>query len=480
MAQRYQSRFRLALVMLGGLFLLLNGLTVTLLILTRSRSGAAEPLLLALFLLVCSIGLPIVALLTRRLLRPSRQLIAAAERAPVAKRALVAGRDETEFVLETFQNVVAQLQSQSRQLENLRAAASARADSAEKFSERIVASVPSGLIAFGAEGRARMVNQAAGELIGRGDHPAGENQLVRELLSRAPELAEMVEHCLRTGELRRREEFSLKSSDGNLPRKIGATVAPIDFAREDRGALCLLTDLTEVIELREAVALKKNLENLGEMSAGLAHELKNSLAALHGYAQLLQQLSAGDESRRTAAGAMLQEVRNLSEMVTSFLNFARPQPLNLEIVALRELLDECATELRELFRARGVELVLTGEWPTVSVDERMLRQALLNVLRNAAEAIDEGQSARRVTAVGSLQQDARGKNWSVIEVADTGDGIPPEDLSRIFIPFFTTKSKGYGVGLALAHRVITEHGGSISAANAEIGGARLTIKLPLE
>src|SRR5205814_3809429 len=121
-------------------------------------------------------------------------------------------------------------------------------------------------------------------------------------------------------------------------KRLGATVAPIDPASESgsRGALCLITDITEVTRLREQVALKRNLESLGEMSAGLAHEFKNAIAALHGYAQFLQSV-VHDERGRTAASALLQEVRNLSEMVTAFLNFARPQPLQLEDISLDEL-----------------------------------------------------------------------------------------------------------------------------------------------
>ncbi|MEJ7709922.1 MAG: histidine kinase dimerization/phospho-acceptor domain-containing protein [Pyrinomonadaceae bacterium] len=166
----------------------------------------------------------------------------------------------------------------------------------------------------------------------------------------------------------------------------------------------MLTDLTEVIELREALALKKNLESLGEMSAGLAHELKNSLAALHGYAQLLQTPLLSAKENQTAATALLQEVRSLSEMVTAFLNFASPRPLNLSPTWLREVVDDCAEDLTPLIKDKRVELSITGDFPAVSVDDRMLRQALINLLRNAAEAIDAEQPERRVVVKGSLSK----------------------------------------------------------------------------
>jgi signal transduction histidine kinase len=108
----------------------------------------------------------------------------------------------------------------------------------------------------------------------------------------------------------------------------------------------------------------------------------------------------------------------------------------------------------------------------------MLRQTLLNLLRNAAEAIPDDARARRVTVNCSRERDTQGHEWARIEVADTGAGINAEDLQRVFIPFFTTKSKGHGVGLALAHRVATDHGGTLSASNSREGGAVFTLRLP--
>jgi len=113
----------------------------------------------------------------------------------------------------------------------------------------------------------------------------------------------------------------------------------------------------------------------------------------------------------------------------------------------------------------------------IQADTRMLRQALLNLLRNAAEAIPNEKSDRRVTIRTSIENE-RGKQWATIAIQDTGDGIAAADLQKIFIPFFTTKTQGHGIGLALAHRVISEHGGTLTVANAPEGGAISTIRLP--
>ena len=421
--------------MLTGLFLLAVLFAVLLYAVTPDTSASHGPILFASFIAILIGSMLGILFLLRWLLRPYQQLVGEAQRATVSKQ-VHKSQDEAEFVLETFQSVVAQLQEQR--------------NSAEKFSEHIVASLPSGLIAFDAAGHSITINTPGRTLLQVDGQALGESY--QQLFGNHEELAQMVGDCLQKGTLYRRTEIETVNADGRL-RRFGATIAPIELPPErgPRGALCLLTDITEVTELREQVALKNNLESLGEMSAGLAHEFKNAIATLQGYAQLLQN------------SELLNEVRNLSSMVTAFLDFARPQPLHLEEVSLAEVIAECASELEPLFQELRVELVVDAKEPaTVRADERMLRLALLNLMRNGAEAIPEGKTERRVYVR---------VNGAVIEVQDTGTGIPLTDLQKIFIPFFTTKAKGHGVGLALTHRIITQHGGTLTAANSPEGGA---------
>jgi signal transduction histidine kinase len=475
-----RNRYQFGLTLLTGFFLLATLIAVLLYSVTPATPSARGPLLLTTFVAILLGTLVCILFFLRWVFRPYRQLVGEAEKATVESKA-PKSRDEGEFVLETFQSVVAQLQEQRKALEQLSKQASKRADSAERFSERIVASVPSALIAFDGAGQSMVINSPGRALLGTEGEGLG--QPVKVLLSNIPQLAEMVEDCLQSGMLYRREEIE---TDETMPRRLGATVAPIELTsdRGPRGALCLLTDITEVTQLREQVALKKNLESLGEMSAGLAHEFKNAIATLHGYVQLLQSSNLDDEASGTAA-SLLKEVRNLSDMVTSFLNFARPQPLELDEVNLDELISDCAAELAPLFQQLQVELLLNGGQEAaraaivIRADERMLRQALLNLIRNAAEAIPAVRTDRRVEISQSASRGESGKGWAVVEIRDTGEGIPTADLQRIFIPFFTTKATGHGVGLALAHRVITQHGGTLTAANGKDGGAVFSLRLPV-
>ena len=480
---KYRSRFQWGLTMLAGLFLLAALFAILLYALTPETPVLRGPILLAAFIAILLGSLLCMLFLLRWLLRPYNQLIGEAERASTA-RELLKSQDEAEFVLETFQSVVAQLQEQRNALEQLSAEARERAMSAEKFSERIVASLPSGLIAFDANGLSIVINTPGRTLLGVDGRVLGESY--ETLLVNHGELAAMVSDCLKQGTLYRRSEVEARSTVGQL-RRLGATIAPIELPPDrsraaetatvsSRGALCLLTDITEVTELREQVALKNNLESLGEMSAGLAHEFKNAIATLQGYAQLLQNLELNDKAQ-VAAGSLLNEVRNLAAMVTAFLNFARPQPLQLENTDLHGLVADCALELKPLLEELRVDLAVENDRHSalmVHADERMLRSALLNLARNACEAIPPEKAERSVVV-----RTNKDSQFAVIEVRDTGTGIPADQLRKIFIPFFTTKPKGHGVGLALTHRVITEHGGTLTAANAPEGGAVFTIKIPL-
>ena len=450
--------------MMAGLFLLAVLFALLLYVLAPDSPATRGPILLASFLAILIGSLLGILFLLRWLLRPYHQLIGEAQRATVADQ-MLKSQDEAEFVLETFQSVVTQLQEQRKELEQLSVEARERANSAEKFSERIVASLPSGLIAFDGAGLSMAINSPGRTLLEVNGTALGESY--QKLFGAHEQLAEMVGDCLETGTVYRRTEIQTLHADGRM-RRLGATIAPIELPPErgPRGALCLLTDITEVTELREQVALKNNLESLGEMSAGLAHEFKNAIATLQGYAQLLQSLELNDKAQ-VAAESLLNEVRNLSSMVTAFLNFARPQPLQLEEVSVAELIRDCADELEPVFRELQVTLETDAEKSiAIRADERMLRLALLNLMRNAAEAAPGG----RVFVCA---------HEATIEVRDTGKGIPTADLQKIFIPFFTTKAKGHGIGLALAHRIITQHGGTLTAANARDRGAIFTVQLSI-
>jgi signal transduction histidine kinase len=229
----------------------------------------------------------------------------------------------------------------------------------------------------------------------------------------------------------------------------------------------MASDLTEISDLAQQMRLRENLASLGEMSAGIAHEFKNSLATISGYAQMLR--SEGDnETVNTFATKIADETSNLTRVVTDFLNFAKPQEDGSpkETLALRSLIEECARE-----SALQIDLNECPFGLSIQGDATAWRQAFSNLLRNSAEAARDGQPVQvKVTAT------EQGEKLQ-IKLRDNGCGIPPEQLQKIFVPFFTTKSRGTGLGLALVHKIVAQHGGTISVAS-DSAGTEFTITVP--
>jgi signal transduction histidine kinase len=211
------------------------------------------------------------------------------------------------------------------------------------------------------------------------------------------------------------------------------------------------------------------------MSAGIAHEFKNALATISGYAQMIRS-EAGAGDIRDSAERILDQTRSLTHVVTEFLRFAKPLEICYETVGMQALVGRVAEDLRETFPQCVVEC--DGAFLELPGDEALLRQALLNLTRNAAES---GRDAGRppCVVISGTMEELGGRKWQRICVADNGPGIPERDLPKIFLPFYTTKSEGTGLGLAVVQKVALQHGGSIEARNRPEGGAEFLLWLPL-
>jgi two-component system nitrogen regulation sensor histidine kinase GlnL len=414
------------------------------------------------------LGLVLMALLTRWLLRPYQRVVEAARISPVRASA---APSEGEFVVETFRALLEQLQSKERELARLNALERERAEKSERFNERLIASLPSGLVAVDSNGFITSINSHAKTIFdparqdGAGTHYSS-------LFKSAPKLIQLISECLSSGASFRREEVQFKDPAGRM-RHLGLSISPImSSSQKVEGSLCLVTDLTEVIELRERMKLQENLANLGEMAAGLAHEFKNSLATIQGFIQLI-----GQHRNDQAISAALNEVKLLTQLVTDFLNFARPQKLNLARIDLGSLIRASAGEFKNQLEEARIEMIISGSFPTITGDEALLRRAFSNLIRNAIEAIDPESEQRFIEITASVDQ-SHNPNYVQVRVRDTGHGIAPEDLHRIFIPFFTTKSRGHGIGLALVQKILMAHGGDVSA-ESTTSGTTFCCRLPI-
>lgn len=370
----------------------------------------------------------------------------------------------------------------------------ARADESERLSEDIVSGLTSGLMVVTADGSARTVNPAARRLLNLPNAvvtsrvpagtagAAGRADLRRtptyaEVLVSVPPLAAVIEETLRTRQPIMRRVLDLRAHGlRTSAAQLGVTVSPIvNFDGRFQGLICLFTDLSTVVQLEEQLRLRESLAQVGEMTAGIAHEFRNSLATIHGYARLVD-LSALSERDRTCVEGIQQEANALGEVVTNFLHFARPVDVSMEVIDLRTVLERAMDEVRAEVTARGGSLDLTGPGVRVDGDEVLLRQAFGNLCRNAVEACAEHGIVPAIHVEVRVNRDHR---QALITIADNGPGVEPNARERMFQPFFTTKAKGTGLGLALVQKIIVIHNGRITPAHPERGGLRMEVALPL-
>ena len=257
---------------------------------------------------------------------------------------------------------------------------------------------------------------------------------------------------------------------------LGVTVSPIlDDSGSLHGAICLFTDLSAVVELEEQLRLKDSLARLGELTAGLAHEFRNGLATIHGYSRLLAPDRLPEDYQPYLQG-IRQETEALGQVVTNFLNFARPAELTLTPVDMRAIAERAAEEFRHEIEQTGGTIAATGAFATVEGDEVLLRQAFSNLCRNALEACLEAGVVPAIDVRGAVDDAQRVLR---ITVADNGPGLDDGASERIFRPFFTTRAGGTGLGLALVQKIVVTHNGRVSAGPSEAGGAAFQVVLPL-
>jgi signal transduction histidine kinase len=241
------------------------------------------------------------------------------------------------------------------------------------------------------------------------------------------------------------------------------------------GAVCLLSDLTETRQLHEQIRLKEHLAALGSMSAGIAHEFKNSLATISGYAQMLRDGKLADGEREYAE-RIVSETRALTRVVTDFLVVSKPLQLTIAPVSPKDLILHSMEDLKHMDGFQNLTMKVEGEFPPFEGDEVLLRQAFSNLLRNACEAQNNQQGGTIVVRGEPMRQ--TGREFVKILFADSGPGIQPADQEKLFVPFFTTKPSGSGLGLALVQKIIVSHGGMVNLDSTSPAGTTFAVLLP--
>ena len=277
-----------------------------------------------------------------------------------------------------------------------------------------------------------------------------------------------------------RFEVECKGANGNR-LVLGMTVSPLHEQEEPHGLVGVFKDLTQIRDLEEEMRRKEWLANLGEMSAGMAHEIRNPLGALAGAMQMLRKDANGDATDRRLMDIAVREATRLDAIITEFLQYARPPALDLAEHNINKILAETLDLVQHEARKRkGVTIAtsLAGSSVVAQVDQNQMRQVFWNLATNAFDAMPDG--GKLTITTGCRQIDAAGRKGDVVEIAfhDTGEGIAPANLDKIFLPFFTTKKEGSGLGLAAVHRIVDLHGGWIKVESQARQGTRFVVCLP--
>ncbi len=338
------------------------------------------------------------------------------------------------------------------------------------FSATLVSNMPIGLLALDTEGKITSANPVAQSILGFSEEEA---------------MGEPGESLL-PGELWREVERQ-KEGDAPVEKEIACTLSGEDTVslelnctrlgdREGRfiGRLLLLKDLSEVKSLKREVDRSRRLASIGLLAAGVAHEIRNPLSSIKGFATYFRERYQDVPEDLSIADIMIQETDRLNRVVGQLIEFARPVDISPKPVDVGPFMENSLALIRLQAEEKGigVELSVAPEIHESPMDPDRISQVLLNLYLNAIDAMDEGG-----TLSIKILPPSEGAGI-MIKVSDTGRGIDPGDLPHIFDPYFTTKSSGTGIGLAIVHNIVEAHGGNIKAAPRTAAGTCFTLYLP--
>ena len=364
---------------------------------------------------------------------------------------------------ESLRSADAKLEDASHQIEDLRA-----------FNEYVIDSLLSGLVSADAECRIRTFNRAASAITGV---PAAEAAGVdaAQLLQVPADLRPNLHALTDTQSLR--VDLIYKTRDGRTI-DLGLTVTTIAFPDGRPGYLFVFQDVTTMKRLEREARLRQRLAAVGEMAAGIAHEIRNPLASMSGSIQLLREELPLSDEQAQLMDIVLRESERLNQTIGSFLAYARPQRAATSRLDLRLVVEDAAALLRNSAEVRDthvVEVDVPSEPVWYEADENQMRQIIWNLATNGLRAMKSGG---RLMMSATVQRDATGRPETVLAVQDEGCGISADEIDSIFQPFRSSFERGTGLGLATVHRIVTDYNGIIQVSSTVGVGTTMRVRLP--
>lgn len=364
---------------------------------------------------------------------------------------------------DSLRSAGARLEDASHHIRDLRA-----------FNEYVINSLLSGLITTDHDGRILTFNRAASTISG-----ASASQVIGRHVIEVMQMPESVR--TRMADLIPGRSLRVDSqyrTPGGRVIDVGLTASTLTFPEGGAGYLWSFQDVTEIRRLERDARLRQRLAAVGEMAAGIAHEIRNPLASMSGSIQVLRQELPLSEDQAQLMDIVLRESERLNDTIRSFLAYARPQrsaPARLDV---RKVLQDAATLLRNSAEVRtdhviDVEVPVDPVW--CEADENQIRQVVWNLATNGLRAMSSGGRLRLAV---SSERAPDGDESVVLAIQDEGCGIAPEDLDGIFQPFRSSFERGTGLGLAIVHRVVTDYNGTIQVSSQVGTGTTMSVRLP--
>jgi two-component system sensor histidine kinase HydH len=339
------------------------------------------------------------------------------------------------------------------------------------FADEVVTSLPVGLIATGRDGKIAFFNETAERITGVRLHDAR---------GRDPNEVFPAHWCglqdwLDQGQTLLEQEVECTFGDDKpVPLSVSASRI-VNEEGDFVGKILILRDLGEVRGLQDEIRRKEKLAAVGSLAAGIAHEIRNPLSSIKGVAAYFGDRFAETVEDKELAGVMVREVDRLNRVISELLEFARPSELKLKQTNVNELLEHSIRLVRQDAKSNNIEvdLSLSEDLPRVVLDPDRFSQALLNLYLNGIQTMDEGGVLSVKTTLG---EDGNIR----VAIADTGKGIDPDEVNKVFDPYFTTKSKGTGLGLAIVHKIVEAHNGEIKIRSTPGRGTVFTLVIPVQ
>ena len=355
----------------------------------------------------------------------------------------------------------------------------------DRFFRHLVSSMRNGVIAIHRDGSLALMNDEAYRIFGLTRRAEDVGCKFAEVLHERPPAIRVLASAFELSHLPNRAELRLK----DLDRVIGYTLSQVkNDEGEIIGAVMYFKDLTRVEQLEERERLRDRLASLGEMAAGIAHELKNPLAGIEVMAGLLRRQVPDSKDAQALLADILSEAKLANAIVVEMLEFVRPVRLQVERTDISDMLQQSVTMAESKTRRGSVAVTLEIEegLPAIEADHQQLSQVFTNLLTNAFEALD-GRGKIAITAVsGAIEEDPALMGVQpptptvVIDVLDDGPGLPRDATDKIFDPFFTTKPQGSGLGLAIVRKIVDAHDGRIDVSSVPGAGTRFRVTLPVK